>query len=74
MKKFSYNANHPRLLKNALPVKNQEVMSFIKKIDTNNFFFKSTLDLKKKLFESVFCINDKTSGFFIGNAFFNSLG
>ena len=48
MKKFSYNENHPGLLKNALPVKNQEVMSFIKKIDTNNFFFKSTLDLKIK--------------------------
>ena len=48
MKKFSYNANHPKLLKNALPIKNPEVLSFIQKIDSNNFFFKSTQDLKIK--------------------------
>ena len=48
MKKISYNANHPKLLKNAIPIKNPEVLSFIQKTDSNNFFFKYTQDLKIK--------------------------
>ena len=48
MNKKIYNPNHPKLLKNALPIKNPEVLSFIKKTDKNNFFFKSTQNLTIK--------------------------
>ena len=48
MNKKIYNPNHPKLLKNALPIKNPEVLSLIKKTDKNNFFFKSTQNLTIK--------------------------
>jgi len=33
------------LERSALPIRDPEILSFIKKIDTNNFFTKSLLDL-----------------------------
>ena len=37
--------NRTGLERSALPIRDPEILSFIKKIDTNNFFTKSLLDL-----------------------------
>ena len=56
MIKKLFNANNPKLLRNALPIKNPEVLSFIKKTDKNNFFFKAIQDptIKDKFLSKYF--------------------
>lgn len=56
MIKKLFNANNPKLLRNALPIKNPEVLSFIKKTDKNNFFFKAVQDptIKDKFLSKYF--------------------
>jgi len=41
MLKRNFNAKHPKLSRNTIPIKNPDVLAFIKNIDKNNFFYKS---------------------------------
>lgn len=41
MRKLKFNSKHPKLSRNTIPIKDSEILSFIKKTDTNNFFYKS---------------------------------
>ena len=34
-----FNSENPKLAQNTLPIKNPEIISFVKKTDTNNFLF-----------------------------------
>ena len=43
-----YNSEHPKLLRNTTPIKDPEVISFVKKTDTNNFLFNSLENLELK--------------------------
>ena len=43
-----YNSEHPKLLRNTTPIKDPEVISFVKKTDTNNFLFNALENLELK--------------------------
>ena len=43
-----YNSEHPKLLRNTTPIRDPEVISFVKKTDTNNFLFNALQNLELK--------------------------
>ena len=51
-----YNQDHPKLARNALPIKNPDVISFIKQTDSQNFFSNALqdADLREKFLTEYF--------------------
>ena len=43
-----YNSEHPKLLRNTTPIRDPEVISFVKTTDTNNFLFNALQNLELK--------------------------
>ena len=43
-----YNSDHPKLLRNTTPIRDPEVISFVKATDTNNFLFNALQNLELK--------------------------
>ena len=41
-----FNSENPKLARNTLPIKNSEIISFVKKTDTNNFLFNALQNLE----------------------------
>ena len=43
-----FNPEHPKLSRNTLPIRDPEIISFVKKTDSNNFLFNALQNLELK--------------------------
>ena len=58
-----YNEDHPKLARNALPIKDPDIISFIKQIDSQNFLFNAlqNVDLRENFLTEYFKWISKSS-------------